>query len=195
MSVDFGELVFLTGESGSGKTSIINVVAGIKRATAGEVLVRGRSISSMNAFELRVLRHHVGVVYQNLRLLPHQTVIENVILPLRFNKFVGREREMALQALEQVGIPHLADKAVSVLSGGEQQRVAIARAVASGAEIIIADEPTGNLDDENSRNVIAVLEKLVKAGMAVVVTTHDLSLIGSHKHYVLRDGVVDELSA
>lgn len=203
LRVGFGELVFLTGESGSGKTSTISLALGAYRPTGGKLSVLGSDMAAVSADEVRRLRQRCGVVFQNLRLIKHQSAIENAVLPLRFADAAARGAcgagemyEHAAEALAKVGLAGKENKTVSLLSGGEQQRVAIARAIAAGAKFIIADEPTGNLDAENSLVVMRILENLAFEGAAVLVTTHALSLIGqlnSWRHYKLERGISAEL--
>ncbi len=197
----FGELVFLTGESGSGKTSTISLALGAFRPDSGVLQVLGRDMNAVNDNEIRLLRQECGVIFQNLRLIKHQSAIENVALPLRFisQGSAGGKAGMyskASEALAKVGLSGMEDKRAALLSGGEQQRVAIARAIAAGARLIIADEPTGNLDPENALGVMRILENLADDGAAVLVTTHALALVElmkNRRHYKIERGVSSEV--
>lgn len=203
-SLNYGELAFLTGESGSGKTTMINAFLGFTPVREGMIVIDGRAL---NDWCERSLRQHIAVVYQNLRLISHQSVYENVLLPLRFSeRFRGAggsrhpwgssgcegeatsRADAVLRAIARVGLSGMEDRRVSLLSGGEQQRVAIARAIAGGARIVMADEPTGNLDERNARIVVSVLEQLAEGGAAVLMTTHDHSLLGGRLHYHFENG-------
>ncbi len=179
MRVDLGELVAVVGKSGSGKSTLINMITGIDDPTSGEVFVAGTPVHALNQEQLAVWRgRHVGVVFQFFQLLPTLTVIENIVLPMDFSKvYPSRQRrERAIALLEKVGIPEQADKLPSALSGGQQQRAAIARALANDPPLIVADEPTGNLDTQTSDAVMQLFADLATAGKTVVVVTHERDL-------------------
>lgn len=174
-----GELVAIVGKSGSGKSTLINLIAGIDRPSRGEVWVGGTPVHSLSESALAAWRgQRVGVVFQFFQLLPSLTVAENVMLPLDFagtaSPTAARARALAL--LAQVGIAEQADKLPAALSGGQQQRAAIARALALDPPLIVADEPTGNLDSRTSQAVFELLRGLTKAGKTVVVVTHEPDL-------------------
>lgn len=194
LSVDYGELVYLTGESGAGKTSVIRTVESSGVRASGTVLFWGKDRRLMTAVEKRAISRELGVVYQDFKLIRHQSVLENVMLPLRWSRNVESSRKMmrerAKKAIRDVGLEGLEFKPAGLLSGGEKQRVAIARVLAKGSGMILADEPTGNLDRENAFRVISILERLAKEGLAVMITTHDLSLIRDHKHYKIEGKTV-----
>ncbi len=195
LNVKYGELVFLTGDSGSGKTSLFRLLMGSERGE-GELFVAGEDMRTLNKKQIRKLRQKIGCVFQHLKLIENQTAIENVMLPLRFIGDGKRKRKKSAEALAKVGLSGLENKKVSLLSGGQKQRVAIARAIVSGANILIADEPTGNLDYNNSLEVIKIYENLAKEGAAVLVTTHALQLIEQVKncrHYFLDYGISSEV--
>ena len=171
-----GELVGVVGKSGSGKSTLLNVIAGIDRPTDCEVRVAGTAVHSLSEAHLAAWRgRNVGVVFQFFQLLPTLTVAENVMLPMDFcNTYPARDRHgRALALLERVGIADQADKFPLSLSGGQQQRAAIARALANDPPLVIADEPTGNLDSQTGQSVWRLFQQLAEDGKTVVVVTHD----------------------
>ena len=174
-----GGFVAVLGRSGSGKSTLVNMVAGLDRPTAGTIHVGRAAIHELNEDELALWRgKHVGVVFQFFQLLPTLTVVENVALPMDFCGRCGPEasRERALLLLASVGIAEQADKLPTTLSGGQQQRVAIARALANDPELIVADEPTGNLDSKTAEDVLQLLVGLAESGKTVLMVTHDARL-------------------
>ena len=179
LDVTTGELVALVGPSGSGKSTILNVITGIDRPSAGQVVVTGRDLSRLDEEDLAIWRgRHVGIVFQFFQLLPTLTAAENVMLPLDFAQIGSiRERsERAAARLVQVGLADHRDHFPAELSGGQQQRVAIARALACDPEVIVADEPTGNLDTDSASEMFAVLREVNRAGTTIVYVTHDVEL-------------------
>jgi len=178
--IEKGEFVFLTGPSGAGKTTLFKLIAAFDRPTSGSVEVAGRSIASLNANQIPFLRRRIGVVYQDFRLLKDRSVFDNVALPLvvRGDSDASVTRRVQ-EMLDQVGLLFKADRLPSQLSGGEQQRVAIARALIHHPGVLIADEPTGNLDPDLSRDILALLERVNAQGTTVFVATHDLELVKS----------------
>lgn len=177
--VDKGEFVAIVGKSGSGKSTLLNMLAGIDRPTAGEVYVGDTAVHTLSEEQMAVWRgRNVGVVFQFFQLLPMLTVIENVMLPMDFcHTYPVRERRRrAMALLEQVEMVAHADKLPGTLSGGEQQRAAIARALANDPPVLLADEPTGNLDSRTADSVFALFQEAVRAGKTVVMVTHDLDL-------------------
>jgi putative ABC transport system ATP-binding protein len=171
-----GELIAVVGKSGSGKSTLVNLIAGIDRPTQGEVLVGGVPVHALDESRLAAWRgRHVGVVFQFFQLLPTLTVAENVMLPMDFcaTYAPAAARVRTAELLERVGILDQADKLPATLSGGQQQRAAIARALANDPELIVADEPTGNLDSRTADDVLALLTSLARAGKTVVVVTHE----------------------
>ena len=189
-----GRFVAVVGRSGSGKTSLLNIMAGLDRPTSGKVLFEGRDVSSMSDGELTSMRRHkVGFVFQSFGLLPLLSAFENVELVLRIAGVAPKEREeRTRQALEMVGLWRRARHRPYELSGGEQQRVAIARAVVHRPLLVLADEPTGELDSPNARTIFRLFKEMVsQERISVVVTTHDstlLALAGEVKE--LRDGLL-----
>ena len=187
-----GEVTAVVGPSGSGKTTLLSILAGLDRTTSGEVLVDERELSKMNLDAYR--RQYVSVIFQAFHLFPLLTVLENVCFPLELLGVHAKEaKEQARKNLELVGIGEEKHRRYpSQLSGGEQQRVAIARALSSGAKILLADEPTGNLDGENSRNIVEILMRLAhEAGYCVVIVTHDPAIAdAADVVYTVADGVL-----
>lgn len=194
LQVDAGEFVAIVGKSGSGKSTLVNMLTGIDTPTSGQVLVGSTAIHALDQEQLAVWRgKNVGIVFQFFQLLPTLTVAENIALPMDFcNTFPARERRArALALLEKVEIVEQADKLPADLSGGQQQRAAIARALANDPPILVADEPTGNLDTQTSEAVMQLFAALAAEGKTVVMVTHerDLALYFS-RAIVLSDGVV-----
>lgn len=181
LEISAGEFVALVGKSGSGKSTLLNLIGGLDRPTEGEVFVAGAAVHQVAEKSLAQWRGKtVGVVFQFFQLLPTLTIAENVMLPMDFcNARPARERrDYALSLLEQMGIAEQADKLPATLSGGQQQRAAIARALANDPPIVIADEPTGNLDSETSLSVLNLLRGLADRGTTVVIATHERDIAG-----------------
>jgi putative ABC transport system ATP-binding protein len=192
-----GEFVAVVGRSGSGKTTLLNLVAGIDRPTSGTVRVAGADLGSLSESGLAAWRgRSVGLVFQFFQLLPTLTVVENVMLPMDFARTipVGQRRDRAQRLLERVGVGDQADKLPATLSGGQQQRVAIARALANDPPVLLADEPTGNLDSATASAVLELFADLHADGRTIVVVTHEReirSIVG--REVTLVDGrVVDD---
>lgn len=191
LDVKRGDFLFVTGPSGSGKSTLLKLLYGAERASTGEVIVDGLNLAELKGDRLSLLRRRIGVVFQDYKLIPRRTVAENVMFTLWAQGFTRQEVQRRLQpALRMVGLQHKADSFPDELSGGEQQRVSIARAIVSTPPLLLADEPTGNLDADNSWQVIKILKKLNAIGITVMVTTHDESLIRLSNHPVvqLRNG-------
>lgn len=177
LRVGAGEFVAIVGKSGSGKSTLINMLTGIDRPTSGEVYVGDTAVHRLSEEQMAIWRgRQVGVVFQFFQLLPMLTVIENVMLPMDFcNTYPQRDRrKRALALLDQVEMTVHADKLPTMISGGEQQRVAIARALANDPPILVADEPTGNLDSRTADAVFSLFQAAVQAGKTIVMVTHDL---------------------
>ena len=187
-----GEFVAVVGRSGSGKTTLLNVMAGLDRPTGGHVLFEERDLAQMSEDELTELRRHkIGFVFQAFGLLPLLSAFENVELPLRISGVKRREREPRVQeALEMVALTRRAKHRPYELSGGEQQRVAIARAIVTRPPILLADEPTGELDSVNARAIFRLFEEMVRnQGLSVVAATHDSTLLAmADEVREMRDG-------
>jgi putative ABC transport system ATP-binding protein len=189
-----GACVAIVGKSGSGKTTLLNLVAGIDRPTAGEVFVGGTPVHTLSESQLAAWRgRHVGVVFQTFQLLPTLTVAENVMLPMDFCRTLppAKARTRALTLLDQVGVADQADKLPSMLSAGQQQRAAIARALANDPQVVLADEPTGNLDSRTAEGVLELLVGLARAGKTVLIITHERD-IGQRvdRMITLHDGAI-----
>jgi putative ABC transport system ATP-binding protein len=194
LAIQAGEFVAVVGRSGSGKSTLINLITGIDYPSSGEVYVASKPIHQLNQEELAAWRgRNIGIVFQFFQLLPTLTVAENIILPMDFcNSFPSRERyQRAVSLLEKVGIAEQADKLPSDLSGGQQQRAAIARALANDPQLIVADEPTGNLDSQTTDAIIQLFANLAAEGKTVVMVTHEREL---SRHFTrsisLADGQV-----
>jgi putative ABC transport system ATP-binding protein len=198
-SLPRGAFVAIVGKSGSGKSTLVNLVAGLDRPSSGEVHVAGTALHELDESRLAGWRgRSVGVVFQSFHLLPTLTVAENVMLPMDFCSTLPprKARERALWLLEQVGIAEQADKLPATLSGGQQQRAAIARALANDPPLVVADEPTGNLDAQTSDKVLDLLAALAKGGRTVLMVTHERD-VSRRVDLVLRlsDGRIVETSS
>ncbi len=194
LTLPAGEFVAIVGKSGSGKSTLLNLIAGIDRPTSGEVFVAGTEVQALREGELAAWRgRNVGVVFQFFQLLPTLTIVENTMLPMDFCGVLPprRARARALELLESVGIVDQAGKLPSELSGGQQQRAAIARALANDPRLIVADEPTGNLDSQTADDVLDLLSGLTKAGKSILMVTHERDLTRFATRIVtLADGKV-----
>jgi putative ABC transport system ATP-binding protein len=195
LRVNEGEFVGVVGPSGSGKSTLLNMITGIDRPTSGKVFVAGQAVHKMSENQLARWRgKNVGVIFQFFQLLPTLTILENVMLPMDFcNVYKRRERKKkAMQLLEMVGIPEQAHKLPNALSGGQQQRAAIARALANDPPVIVADEPTGNLDTQTAAEMFALFDRLVDQGKTLLVVTHDRDLSEQMRRVIhLLDGRID----
>jgi putative ABC transport system ATP-binding protein len=195
---DVGEFIAVIGKSGSGKSTMINMITGIDRPTSGEVYVGDAAVHTFSEGQMAVWRgRNLGIIFQFFQLLPTLTVIENVMLPMDFANLYtpAQRRERALHLLGQVEMAHQADKLPSAISGGQQQRVAIARALSNDPPIIVADEPTGNLDSKTADAVFQLFEELVAQGKTILMVTHDNDLAKRVTRAVMvADGeIVDEI--
>jgi putative ABC transport system ATP-binding protein len=199
LSIESGEYVSIVGASGSGKSTLLNIISGIDTADSGAATVLGKHLEAMSQDQMAAWRGtNVGIVFQFFQLMPTLTVRENVVLPMDLAGARGDKWSRADELLSMVGMSHLADNLPSELSGGEQQRAAIARSLANRPGLLIADEPTGNLDSVNSLLVIDILERLWRAGTTVLMVTHDQSIaeraprrISMHDGRILTDGWSD----
>ena len=196
LTIARGEFVALVGPSGSGKSTVLNLVGGLDRPTSGQVWINGTELSASDERTLtQHRRRHVGFVFQSFNLLPRLTAEENVALPLMFSDVSERERRARARALlERVGLEHRLEHRPTQLSGGEQQRVAIARALVGQPALLLADEPTGNLDTTTGAEIMALLKKLnQEGGLTLLVVTHDAEVAAFADRVVeLRDGQVEE---
>jgi putative ABC transport system ATP-binding protein len=181
LDIDRGELAAVQGKSGSGKSTLLNLIGGIDRPSSGSVVVGGLAVHGASESTLTRWRgRHVGIVFQFFQLLPTLTAVENVMLPMDFcDERPPRERRpRALELLAQAGVADQADKLPASLSGGQQQRVAIARALANEPAVVLADEPTGNLDSTTARSVLELFGALKPRGVTVVIATHERDISG-----------------
>lgn len=193
--VDFhlkqGEMAFLTGHSGSGKSTLLKLVSLMERPTTGRILLNGNDISHIKGNDIPYLRRHIGMIFQDHRLLMNRTVLENVGLPLLIEGYSRYEiKRRSLAALDKVGLSGKENSFPINLSGGEQQRVGIARAIINKPPLLLADEPTGNLDPKLSIEILNLFESLNQFGMSVLIATHDLGLIAKMRYrtLTLRNG-------
>lgn len=194
LSIQKGQLVAVTGKSGSGKSTLLNIIAGIDKPTEGHVSINGIRIDKLSERELAAWRgKNIGVVFQFFQLLPTLTVAENVMLPMDFcNSYPKKDRrERAVALLDLVNIKEQADKLPSTLSGGQQQRAAIARALANDPPVIIADEPTGNLDSQTATSIFDLFATLTRSGKTVIIVTHEKDFTAYFENVIaIADGVV-----
>jgi ABC-type lipoprotein export system ATPase subunit len=198
LEVHDGDFLAVTGPSGSGKSTLLHLIAGLDRPTEGSVTVRGRPLAGMDDRALtEYRRHQVGLVFQAFNLVPVLTAAENVELPAAIAGWAARRRaERSRELLERVGLADRAGQLPSQLSGGEQQRVAIARALMLSPTLVLADEPTGNLDSDSSAGIVSLFDDLHRSGQAVVLVTHDPTVAAAAVRVVsLRDGTVDSSGA
>ena len=192
LSINEGELVFLTGPSGAGKSTLLKLIAGIERPTGGVLLVSGQDMRKLNRTTLPFLRRKLGLILQQHRLLHDRNVLDNVMLPLIVTGASPQEaQQRAMVALERVGLDTKAHATPMSLSGGEQQRVSIARAIVHKPRIILADEPTANLDRASATGVIDMLHTFNSAGVTCIISTHDERLLqGADRVFELARGKV-----
>lgn len=200
LQINEGEFVSIIGKSGSGKSTLLNMITGIDRPTTGEVWVNGTAVHELNENQLAGWRGtNLGIIFQFFQLLPALSIIQNVILPMDLSgKYTPRERrERAQYLLELVGLADHQNKLPSMVSGGQQQRAAMARALANDPPIVIADEPTGNLDSKTAETVFKLFNELVAQGKTVIIVTHDSSLARrAHRTALITDGeIVNEYVA
>ena len=193
LSIEAGEFVAIMGSSGSGKSTLMNILGCLDRPTSGSYVLAGREVSQLGRGELAQVRNRMlGFVFQNFNLLPRTSAVENVELPLVYAGMPRGEREeRAREALDRVGLLSRQRHHPSQLSGGQQQRVAIARAIVNQPQIVLADEPTGNLDTRTSESVMALFQDLWKSGLTIVYVTHEHDVARcASRVIVLRDGSI-----
>lgn len=193
LDVQAGEFIAITGSSGSGKSTLMNIIGCLDQPTSGSYRLDGRDVAGLDRGELATIRNRfIGFVFQNFNLLPRTTALENVELPLIYAKVPARERHArAREALERVGLGERLSHTPAQLSGGQQQRVAIARALVTRPPLILADEPTGNLDSRTSESVMRLLRELRATGITVAFVTHEADIAAyAERLLVLKDGAI-----
>ena len=195
LSIDEGEFLSVLGPSGSGKSTLMNIIGCLDTPTSGEYVLRGRLVSDLDQRELaRIRSHEIGVIFQSFQLLPRLDALRNVELPLIYAGVPPRERvRRAQEMLERVGLSNRMHHYARQLSGGQQQRVAIARALAGNPSLLLADEPTGALDQETGRQVMALFSDLYREGRTIIMITHDAHIASyAHRTVSVLDGVLTE---
>jgi putative ABC transport system ATP-binding protein len=193
-TIQAGEFIAITGPSGSGKSTLANIIGGLDKPTSGSVVVDSKDLSHTHDRQLSDYRnHHIGFVFQSFNLQANQTALENVMLPLVFSKMKPKERKnRAKECLEAVGLGDRLKHKPTQLSGGQRQRVAIARALAVKPSIILADEPTGNLDSARGEEIIKLLKKLNQQGITLIIITHDMNIARQADRVIrIKDGKLD----
>jgi len=194
MSISDGELISIEGPSGSGKSTLLSLLGLLDNSTSGSLYIRGQEVSALSHRQKAAIRNqHIGWVFQNFNLINNLTSIENVSLPLRYNPNIAPNQytELSKSALTRVGLADKLDAKPTELSGGQQQRVAIARAIACSPSVLLADEPTGNLDSSTSSQIIQLLLDMSKAGVTIIIVTHDDDVAEQcHRRIKILDGKV-----
>lgn len=186
-NIDAGEFVFVTGHSGAGKSTLLKLIAATERPTSGTVLIANQNVSQIKASAIPFLRRRFGLIFQDHKLLYDRNCFENVILPLRINGVAGQEAAKRVRAaLDKVGLLHKEKAMPITLSGGEQQRLAIARAVVSRPSILLADEPTGNLDASYAADIMAIFYAFNQVGVTVIMATNDALGMSARQNRVLH---------
>ena len=181
-----GDFIFVVGPSGAGKSTFIKLIFREELPTEGELIVNGRNVGELQPAEVPYLRRNLGIVFQDYRLLPDKTVYENVAFAMQVVEATEREmKKRVAQVLDLVGLRHKAKSCPCELSGGEQQRVAIARAIVNNPTVVIADEPTGNLDPETSWEIMKIFNRINKGGTTIVMVTHDKTVVDYMKRRVI----------
>jgi cell division transport system ATP-binding protein len=187
LEIEAGEFVSIVGRSGAGKTTLVKLLLAEERATSGRVIVGGWDITRIKASEIPLLRRQIGVVFQDFKLLPKKTVFENVAFALEVCNISSKEiKKIVPRLLEIVGLEKMMDRFPQELSGGEAQKVSLARALAHRPKILVADEPTGNLDFINGREIISLLEKINQLGTTILLVTHNREIVNLLKKRVIQ---------
>lgn len=195
MKIRKGEFIAIVGPSGSGKSTLLNLLGALDRPTKGKVIIDGIDISKLKSNELAELRNKkLGFIFQTFNLIPYMSALDNIEVPMIASGIPPKERkERARKLLELVGLKEFEKNRPSELSGGQQQRVAIARALVNNPQIILADEPTGNLDSKSANEIIEILHDLNKKGVTIIFVTHNLNLIKyCHRVFWLKDGLIEK---
>jgi putative ABC transport system ATP-binding protein len=194
LEVDVGEFIAVTGPSGNGKSTLLNMITGIDRPTSGEVYVGDKAIHSLNENQLALWRgENLGIIFQFFQMLPSLSLLQNVVLPMEFaGKYRPKQRrQRAMELLDSVGLADQANKLPGMVSGGQQQRAAIARALANDPPLIVADEPTGNLDSQTAESVFSLFQELVAQGKTMLMVTHDVELAQRMPRIIeIRNGLI-----
>ena len=197
LTIKSGEFIIICGKSGSGKSTMLNMISGIDNPTSGEIWVDGAPLHTLTSDQLAQWRgKRVGIVFQFFQLMPTLNALENILLPMEFVNVIPRNQQLskAKDLLERVGVSRLARKFPHTLSGGEKQRVAIARALANNPDLIVADEPTGNIDTENTAIIHSLFNELVDEGKTVVYVTHEQQLKLNYTRFLnVQDGQISDV--
>jgi len=195
LRIEQGEMISIIGPSGSGKSTLMNIIGCLDKPTSGQYRLEEIEVSKLSDDKLAEIRNKkIGFVFQSFNLLPRTTALANVELPLIYGG-AGNRRQRALQALESVGLAHRSHHKPSELAGGEQQRVAIARALINNPALILADEPTGNLDTQTSREIMLIFQKLNEQGMTIVLVTHERDITAYTQRTIeMRDGRIEAIT-
>ena len=195
LRIEQGEMISIIGPSGSGKSTLMNIMGCLDKPTSGQYRLEEIEVSKLSDNKLAEIRNKkVGFIFQSFNLLPRTTALANVELPLIYGG-AGNRRQRVLQALESVGLAHRSHHKPSELAGGEQQRVAIARALINNPALILADEPTGNLDTQTSREIMLIFQKLNEQGMTIVLVTHERDITAYTQRTIeMRDGKIEKIA-
>ena len=196
LDINKNEIVFIVGKSGSGKSTLLNMIGSLDYPSRGKIFLDGINISSLTESDLAKIRgSKIGFVFQSFNLINSMTALENVMLPMTFQKIAVKEKiKRAKKLLTKVDLHHRLNNLPTELSGGERQRVAVARALANNPEVIIADEPTGNLDAKTGKMIMNLFNEIHKEGKTIIIVTHDLDLVNrtsKHKIYNIVDGEIN----
>ncbi|MDR1915164.1 MAG: ABC transporter ATP-binding protein [Synergistaceae bacterium] len=194
ISVGENDFIFITGRSGSGKSTLLNLIAGLARPSSGKIVFDGRDIGGANEKELAFLRNsQIGYIPQGHGILFNFTVLDNVLLPFYFYSREGDPKKRALSLLEQTGIPHLVGSYPDQLSGGELRRVSIARSLINSPCLLIADEPTGDLDPQTTNDILRMFERISAEGVTIILVTHEVDTVScGNRHLIMEEGFIRE---
>jgi cell division transport system ATP-binding protein len=185
-SLEAGEMALITGHSGAGKTTLLRLIAAIERPTSGSIIVNGQNVSTLKSGAIPFLRRNLGLVFQDQKILFDRNVFQNVLLPLQISGFGSKAATRRVRAaLDKVGLLNREKAWPITLSGGEQQRLCIARAIVNRPSILIADEPTSNLDADYARDIMDMFVSFNQVGVAILIATHDVELLGSMQQRIL----------